>query len=136
MRVLSLIAIMTVLPGCWSSSPTTQGSGTTTTNAAGVKSMQLTAPWKDMNLSIDGGVVVSSRETRLSVRFPATPPDVFGGLYEVLKGELVAAGWSFTEEYRFERDITGAFKTPDGKDALLTVDIDEGRPEASFAVIE
>ena len=136
MRVLSLIAIMTVLPGCWSSSPTSQGGAGTTTNAAGVKSMELTAPWKDMNLSIDGGVVESSRETRLSVRFPATPPDVFGGLYEVLKGELVAAGCTFTEENRRERDIRGVFRTPDGKKAVLTVYIDEGRPRARIAVIE
>ena len=98
--------------------------------------MELTAPWKDMNLSIEGGVVVASLPETLLVRFPATPPDVFGGLYEVLKGELVAAGWSLTEESRSERAITGAFKTPDGKEALLDVHIDEGRPKVSIALID
>ena len=98
--------------------------------------MELTAPWKDMKLSIEGGVVVSSRETRLRVRFPATPPDVFGGLYEVLKRELVAAGWSLTEESRAEDYVEGIFKTADGKDATLLVDASEGRPMASIAVVD
>ena len=137
MRALTLIAILSVLPGCWARDPTTQTNSTTTTNAAGVKSMELTAPWKDMNLSsIEGGVVVASLPNRLLVRFPATPADVFGGLYENLKGELVAAGWSFTEERRFDSDIKGVFSTSDGKRATLIVDVSEGRPEASFAILD
>ena len=141
MRALSLIAICSVLQACWSGSSssdaTAQADATVTTNAAGVKSMELTAPWKDMNLSsIEGGVVVDSRKDSVLVRFPATPADARGGLFEVLKGEIVAAGWALREEVRDEDDLEGAFRTPSGAEASLLVNLHGGRPQARLSVLD
>ena len=128
MRMLSMIAMMTVLTGCWSNGSTSQGTARTTTNAAGVKSMELTAPWKDMNLSIEGGGVVSSTSDNLTVRFPATPADAAGGLFHTVKGELVAAGWSLEGEEHLGGAHDGLLTTAEGNEAVLGVTLNNDRP--------
>jgi hypothetical protein len=129
------MAIATALTACPSRSSSNGGSTVSTQPGANAaRSRPLTAPWKDMKLSIDGGVVVVSDEDTLLVRFPATPPDVTMGLAEVLKGELVDSGWVVVEEIRDPNDYEGVFKTPNGKDAGLRVNLFEGRPKARFTI--
>ena len=94
--------------------------------------MELTAPWKDMKLSIEGGVVVNSREDSLLVRFPATPADALVGLHETLSTELEAAGWTKTERFAEPGEIEAVYTLTDGREGGLFVNLYDGRPQASF----
>ena len=97
---------------------------------------ELTAPWKDMKLSIDGGVVVVSKPTSLVVRFPATPPDLVQGLAAAVQDDLVAQGWKVKDSYRYADRANAGFDLPDGREGDLLVYVEEGRPELSLEIVK
>lgn len=100
----------------------------------GVASVPLTSPWKEMNLPIDGGVVVASMPALLTVDFPATPADGLPGLGVALRDALVAHGWSVVA---LDQDDSTSFalalRTDRGGDATLNVVLYRGRPRAEVS---
>jgi hypothetical protein len=98
---------------------------------------ELTAPWKDMKLSIEGGVVVVSKPNSLLVRFPATPPDLLHGLAAAVQDDLVSQGWKVRDEAVWtDRYVSVHFDSADGRTGLLDVLLEGGRPSLSLAFVE
>ena len=84
-------ALALTIVGCTGSKPS---ANSTIDPITGVKSMELTSPWKGMDLPIDGAIVEFSGDRKLRVRHPTLGFDMVEPTYSVLRERLVANGWS------------------------------------------
>lgn len=78
----------------------------------------LTAPWKDLGLPVDGGVVELSWKSSVTVVYPATPYDVARGLHLSWVDALVKSGATLDLE---RRAWTETRTLTEGEDAGLVL---------------
>lgn len=96
--------------------------------------VQLTAPWTELKLPLSGGVVLSSDATVLSARFPTTPDQV-PALAGAVRDELVAHGWTVVKVVQASTVLqVHALKTPQGRDASLTVIVNGPQTDLEIVV--
>ena len=92
--------------------------------------MELTEPWKSMNLPIDGALIERSSSSTLGVRFVTIKAEDAALPYAALKQSLMDAGWSV----KYERSGPPRWKTTFNAAGFASVSLsvypENGRPYA------
>ena len=101
-------------------------------NQPQVKSVELTEPWKSMNLPIDGAVVERSSHQVLGVRFVTIRPEDAALPYAALKEALLEEGWVVIYSQAGPPMWTTDFDAPGFSNVNLSVRLKKGRPFASI----
>ncbi len=99
-------------------------------NQPQVKSVELTEPWKSMNLPIDGAVVERSSQDSLGVRFVTFKPEDAALPYAVLKQAFVEQGWVVKYADSGPPVWDADFEAPGYSGPTLSVRVKNGRPFA------
>lgn len=134
-RVLIPTALLVALLGCAGGSNADPGQQPT---IAGAKSMELTEPWKSMNLPIEGAVVEYSRSDGLLARYPSIPVDATVATYAAVKEALLAAGWAPDFEQKLSTvppTMTSIWKHPDGRQISVDLQVQDERPALNIALL-
>jgi len=99
-------------------------------NQPEVKSVELTEPWKSMNLPIDGALIERSSDSRLGVRFPTIKPQDAALPYAVLKEAFLKQGWVLKYEDTGPPAWDAYFDASGYSGPTLSVTVENGRPFA------
>jgi len=92
MRVGALVFVAVALAACSGATEASPIPGPVP--IPGVASVELTEPWKSMNLPIEGAIVEASTESGLLVRFPSVAEADAGPTLAALEQALVDGGWA------------------------------------------
>lgn len=130
MQFLVMLVALAACTGSEGGSPP----GVVTDPLTGARSMELTEPWKSMNLPIDGAVVDASTEHSVLLRFPAIAEADASTTYAALRQSLLDAGWQVEADDAFPTSRQAAMRTPAGNPALLSVFVESGRPAAQITI--
>jgi len=99
-------------------------------NQPQVKSVELTEPWKSMNLPIEGAVIELSDDDSLGLRFVTIKSEDAALPYAALKQSLMDAGW----RVKYERSGPPRWKTTFNAAGFASVSLsvypENGRPYA------
>ena len=97
-------------------------------NQPQVKSVELTEPWKSMNLPIDGALIERSSNSTLGVRFVTIKAEDAALPYAALKEALVKQGWVLKNEYTGPPAWDAYFEAPGYRGPTLSVTVENDRP--------
>ncbi len=120
--------MLALLTGC------TSTSAPPTTNQPQVKSVELTEPWKSMNLPIDGAIIELSDDDSLGLRFVTIQSEDAALPYAALKDVFVKRGWVVKYERTGPPDWKARFEAPGYVSASLSIDVESGRPRGWIRV--
>ena len=90
--------------------------------------MDITEPWKSMNLPLDGSVVELSNDVSLKLSYPTHTQDSASGIVAVMSDGLTAAGFTPGDDKNAPSARKIVFTHSDGATVSLTLDKRAERP--------
>lgn len=96
--------------------------------------MELTEPWKSMNLPIDGAIVEASTFDSLLVHFPTVTAADLKPTHAALRQGLIEAGWIIDEDGEYATGPWSYVTAPDGRRGKLTSRLESGRPTSRIGL--